>query len=101
MGDLWSKLEQKWASNPAEPSTYSPARRFKDANWFSLIGVIANGFGVNEVKKEINEHETFLIGDDTTKPIGTGGYLYCYANDAWKFYFNNKGSLTLRVERLS
>lgn len=101
VGDWWSKLEQKWAGNPPEPSTYSPARRFKDANWFSLIGVIANGIGVDQAKKEINEHETFLIGDENTRDIKSGGYLYCYANDAWRFYFNNKGSVTLRAKRLS
>lgn len=101
VGDWWSKLEQKWAGNPNEPSTYSPARRFKDANWFSLIGVIANAVGVDEEKNEINEHEAFLIGDERTKQIESGGYLYCYANDAWRFYFNNNGSVTLRVERLS
>ena len=101
LGDWWSKKEQKWAGNPAEPSTYSLARRFRDANWFSLIGVIANGSGVDQVKKEINEHEAFLIGDEATRQIDAGGYLYCYANDAWRFYFNNNGSVTLRVERLS
>lgn len=101
VGDWWSKLEQKWAGNPPEPSTYSPARRFENANWFSLIGVIANGFGVDGVKKEINEHEAFLIGDERTRQIESGGYLYCYANDAWRFYFNNNGSVNLRVERLS
>jgi len=101
VGDWWSKLEQKWAGNPPEPSTYSPARRFEGANWFSLIGVIANGSGVDGGKKEINEHEAFLIGDECTRQIEVGGYLYCYANDAWRFYFNNNGSVTLRVERLS
>lgn len=101
VGDWWSKLEQKWADNPPEPSTYSPARRFEDANWFSLIGVIANGVGVDQAKKAINEHETFLIGDENTREIKSGGYLYCYANDAWRFYFNNQGSVKLRVKRLS
>lgn len=101
VGDLWSKLEESWGDGPAEPSTYSPARRAKDANWFALVGVIANGSGVNQDKKEINEHETFLIANETSKEIEKGGYLYCYANDAWKFYFNNKGSITLEVRRLS
>jgi hypothetical protein len=39
--------------------------------------------------------------------IGTGceykpkrsGYLYAYANDAWSFYSNNRGSVQLTVTR--
>ncbi|MDX8353981.1 DUF2235 domain-containing protein [Cognatiyoonia sp. IB215182] len=101
IGDFWAKVERRWAGVTAEPSTYSPARRFEYANWFALIGVVADGSGVDQNTNEINEHDTFLIGDEVAKTVARGGYLYCYANDAWKFYFNNKGSVTLKVERTS
>jgi hypothetical protein len=29
------------------------------------------------------------------------GYLYCFANDAWRFYGNNRGSVRRPVTRLS
>jgi len=101
VGDLWSRFERRAGGNAPEPSTYSPARRYLEADWFALVGVIANGAGVDQAKNEINEHETFLIGDGMEMDVKKAGYLYCYANDAWKFYFNNSGSITLTVERIS
>ncbi|MEM9348994.1 MAG: DUF2235 domain-containing protein [Pseudomonadota bacterium] len=101
VGNFWAGLEQRVAGNPAEPSTYSPARRFGDAPWFALVGVIANGSGVDQAKQAVVEHMTFEIGEQAEKPVTAGGYLYCYANDAWKFYFNNSGSLMLTIQRIS
>jgi hypothetical protein len=47
------------------------------------------------------EHETFRIGSARTyKPIQSG-YFYAYANDAWNFYENNRGGVTLAVSRLN
>ncbi len=64
-------------------------RRPKD-NWFALIG------GVDE-----DDSTTFLIG--ASLPIFTAiraGELACYANDVPFAYFNNKGSVSLTIERL-
>jgi len=46
-----------------------------------------------------SEGETFLIGEACSCTPQRSGYLYCYANDAWKFYGNNRGHVTLSVTR--
>ena len=77
------------------------ARREQDMPWMSLVGVIANGSGVDEDSQILNPHETFQIGSGTTKTAGKSGYFYCFANDVWRFYFNNTGNIRLTVERLA
>ncbi len=78
------------------------AKREPDMPWFSLVGVVANGGGVDEDGDPV-PHQSFLIGKDKTITIAPdkSGYLYCFANDAWGLYFNNKGHVALTVERLS
>jgi uncharacterized protein (DUF2235 family) len=66
--------------------------------WFCLIGAIANGGGVDEQGKP-GMHETFRIGSGASYKPQKSGYLYAYANDAWNFYENNRGSVTLTVRR--
>ena len=46
-------------------------------------------------------HTTFLIGQghEFKVPADQGGYLYCFANDAWQAYGNNSGSVSLTVKR--
>jgi len=48
-------------------------------------------------------HQTFLIGAqaEITVKDTEEGYFHAYANDAWNFYDNNRGSVTLRVTRLA
>ncbi|MEM0948070.1 MAG: DUF2235 domain-containing protein [Pseudomonadota bacterium] len=75
------------------------ARREQDKPWLSLIGVVANGVGVDPASQILNPHETFKIGTGTSYTPKESGYLYCFGNDVWSFYFNNRGSLRLRVER--
>ena len=70
----------------------------QDWPWFALIGAIANG-GLN-AKFEERPHETKLIGKGRKWTPKLSGYLYAYANDAWNFYDNNRGSVRLTVKRL-
>jgi len=65
------------------------SRRDGSEPWFKLMGVIANG--------ETGEHERFPIGDRSEYRPERGGYLYCFANDAWEAYGNNRGSVQLTV----
>ncbi|MBA4784586.1 MAG: hypothetical protein H2046_02325, partial [Rhizobiales bacterium] len=45
-------------------------------------------------------HEVFKIGEGVTlKPEGSG-YLYCFANDAWQAYDNNRGSVRLTISEV-
>ncbi|MFL9824213.1 hypothetical protein [Rhodoplanes sp. SY1] len=32
---------------------------------------------------------------------GEGGYLYCFANDAWQMYADNHGAVALTIERIA
>jgi hypothetical protein len=71
-------------------------RREEKIPWFALVGVVANGIPADEDVP----HETFEIGAGKDFTPKRGGYLYCYANDAWHAYENNRGSVQLTVERL-
>ncbi|MEZ5785559.1 MAG: hypothetical protein R3D62_03530 [Xanthobacteraceae bacterium] len=76
-------------------------KRIERFPWFSLVGVIANG--IDPTDKSPDGRSAFLIGNGCPHHVGVGeaGYLYCFANDAWQAYSNNKGSVALTVERLS
>ncbi|QJW88746.1 hypothetical protein HNV11_04800 [Spirosoma taeanense] len=43
--------------------------------------------------------DLFSIGLGTTVRVEKDGVLWTFANDMWKFYANNTGSITLTVER--
>jgi hypothetical protein len=68
------------------------SRRVGDRPWFYLMGAIANG------RRDGGEHEVFPIGKGTTYRPQSSGYLYCFANDAWEAYDNNRGSVRLTVQ---
>ena len=70
-------------------------RRDERAPWFALMGYVANAVG--EDAQTLASGETFKIGHDTTFTPQFGGYLYCFANDAWQAYGNNRGSVALTV----
>jgi hypothetical protein len=72
------------------------SRRREDAPWFALIGMIANQPNMDGSGTAI-EGETFTIGEQCTFKPQRSGYLYCYANDAWKFYGNNRGQVSVTV----
>ena len=73
-------------------------RRDEQAPWFALIGFVASDVG--EDAKTLASGQTFVIGEGVTFTPRLGGYLYCYANDAWQTYGNNRGSVQLTVKRL-
>jgi uncharacterized protein (DUF2235 family) len=106
-GSLLGKVEvlyKKLTKN--EEADLRGTRREENMPWFALVGVIANG-GNPTNDSTPAPYETFLIGDGCEYPaataasIRTPGYLYCFANDAWHFYDNNRGSVTLTVKRLA
>ncbi|HET6161854.1 MAG TPA: DUF2235 domain-containing protein [Dongiaceae bacterium] len=72
-------------------------KRHEALNWFSLVASIANGASEDE---EIGPDEVIAIGDGCEYKPKKSGYLYAYANDAWNFYSNNRGSVQLTVTRL-
>lgn len=67
--------------------------------WFCLVGAIANGGRADE-RGLPGTHETFKIGAECSYTPERSGYFYAYANDAWNFYENNRGSIALTVSRV-
>jgi hypothetical protein len=43
--------------------------------------------------------DVLLIGSAAAVKPTKGGYLYCFANDAWQTYDNNRGNVTLTIAR--
>ena len=70
----------------------------KRVPWFCLVGAVASGG--NKDSGEPSQHETFIIGSRCEYTPQQSGYFYAYANDAWNFYENNRGSVTLTITRL-
>ena len=62
------------------------ARRAPNSRWFLLMGSIQKG-------------PVFEIGVDLIKRIADSGTLFCYANDVIAMYWNNRGSIKLKITR--
>lgn len=92
---LLGKVEKK-LRNPY--ANFIGTKREESMSWFALIGVIANGLEPT-INGNPPKHETFLIGNGCVHTVKDLGYFYAFANDAWNFYDNNHGSVTLLVKR--
>ncbi|CAM3036420.1 DUF2235 domain-containing protein [Pseudomonas plecoglossicida] len=80
-----------------DDANFSFTKRHEQFPWFSLIGAIANGDGV-DAKGYLIKPEIFEIGKERTYTPKRSGYLYAYANDAWNCYGNNRGHVALTVK---
>jgi hypothetical protein len=88
-------LFKKLSGNKA--ADFWTTKRHEELNWFSLVGSIANGACEED---EMGPDEAIAIGAGCEHNPKRSGYLYCYANDAWHFYSNNRGSVQLTVTRV-
>lgn len=105
MGTTIGKLE-KWfkSATDNERADFKFTKREEAMPWFALVGMVSNGGNLDD--KKVVPHDTFLIGKGVE--VGSGkkvslkdsGYLYAFANDAWHFYDNNRGSVRLKVTRI-
>ncbi|QBI01215.1 DUF2235 domain-containing protein [Pseudoduganella albidiflava] len=77
---------------------FRASRRHDDWPWFCLTGAIANGRGERQGNPE--PHEAFRIGTGCDYTAQRSGYFHAYANDAFAFYANNRGYVTLTVRQL-
>lgn len=99
--DLVGKLEGVWQKvTKNQNANLLLTKREEAYPWFALIGVIANGGQPTEGGAPA-KHETFMIGNGCRYEVIQSGYFYAFANDAWHFYENNRGSVSLRVRRAS
>ncbi|MGY3916616.1 DUF2235 domain-containing protein [Aeromonas australiensis] len=99
LGDALGKIERFYGNLTRNNQANIPAtKRVEGAQWFALIGVIADGGNPKPDGTPV-PHSRFIIGKETTWTPSKSGYLYCFANDAWGFYGNNRGFVTLTVSR--
>ena len=78
---------------------FASFRRVPSARWFELCGAV--GDAGNPSISGVPANETlFRIGPGCTWKSNADGYLYLFANDVNGFYFNNRGSVQVTVERL-
>ena len=97
-GNLVGAAERLFRRLPGrERANFAFSKRFEHADWFELVGAIADG-GKPGLDGTHDRHELFAIGDGCDKRVTRGGYLYCFANDAWGFYGNNRGFVTVAVK---
>lgn len=73
---------------------YESQRPVPNALWFCLIGVVAQKDG------PVKGGPAFVIGRRSEIVAGRNGRLFCCANDAPNFYFNNFGKVQLEVKRI-
>ncbi len=106
VGSLLGRLEAFYQRHTGKQGAdWGGTRRLESAPWFSLVGMVANqadadGSGTPPQGQMLPIGEAFP--PDGTPPFSPerSGYLYCFANDAWSFYGNNRGSLTLTITRV-
>ena len=94
MGETRRRLKKLTGNEEAD---FKGSKRYEDYPWFVLLGSIANGHLKADGTRV--DHEIVRIGDGCTHKPKKPGYLYCFANDAWHFYGNNKGSVELTITR--
>jgi Uncharacterized alpha/beta hydrolase domain (DUF2235) len=108
-GSALGQIEALWKKATGNQQADLPAtKRVERAPWFSLIGVVANdankgGPAPLQPGKDGTppEHQELVIGRKLERfRLSHPGHLYAFANDAWHFYGNNRGSVTLRVTRV-
>ncbi|MBS4098057.1 MAG: DUF2235 domain-containing protein [Sulfuricella sp.] len=104
-GSVIGKLEKMFKSATGnQRADFKFTKREEEMSWFALIGMVANGGNLDD--KKVVPHDTFQIGtgitiggDNGSATLKGSGYLYAFANDAWLFYGNNRGSVRLKVTR--
>ena len=101
LGDLAGVAENAYAKFADYQQTdFFGTTRCRKGRWFELIGAIADGGN----PKRDGTHDpltTIAIGKGCKRTPRRSGYLFCFANDAWGFYGNNRGFVTVTVTKTS
>jgi len=97
LGSAFGKLEILYGKLFKNPEVqFRLTKRHESYHWFSLVGAIANGDGV-DCKGHLIKPEVFPIGDGCNYTPKRSGYFYAYTNDAWNCYSNNQGHVALFI----
>lgn len=81
------------------------SRRVEHIGWFAMAGVIANDNGqlrtvTNDGSPTPHQYVDLTKFEANDLVVDSPGHLYCFANDGWAFYGNNRGSIRLTVTRV-
>jgi hypothetical protein len=90
-----------------ESTDFIGTKRVQNLPWFTLVGAIANDDGnsravtndgspIPHQYAELCKHQS----DNEALIVDKGGYFYCFPNDVWARYGNNRGSISLTVKRV-
>ncbi|MCF7992838.1 MAG: DUF2235 domain-containing protein [Thiohalocapsa sp.] len=102
LGDLLGVLARLYQGLTGKPlAHWWGTKRCPRAPWFALVGMVANQADVNGGgTPPLGEMHVIGAGSDVLFSPERSGYLYCFANDAWAFYGNNRGSVRLTLTRV-
>ncbi|WP_136681387.1 DUF2235 domain-containing protein [Neptunomonas sp. XY-337] len=107
-GSVWGSFESLYKKATNNESTdFMLTKRVEEFSWFTMVGAIANDAGTtNAIKNDgspvphqyvdLPKYHKKKLALKVTKP----GYLYCFPNDVWSLYENNRGSVKLTVKRV-
>ncbi|PZS24269.1 MAG: hypothetical protein DLM61_22630 [Pseudonocardiales bacterium] len=99
MGSVAGWMQERFRQiSGNEAAAFFGAPRVHEAPWMALIGVAA-ATDVDDNGAQ-QPYQPFVIGQACQQQVPRPGYFYAFANDAWSFYDNNRGSVTLTVTRL-
>lgn len=92
----WTDLRETCTATGYTSATlrlWEGLRRERNAKWFSVIGCI-------DKRRDTQFDIGHLIETNSEYTASATGVLYCFANDVWFMYWNNKGFIDLQVEAL-
>ena len=99
-GNVLGELEEQYKDFTKKTgSDWWGTKRVESADWFQLMGMIANQPNA-DASGTPTEGEVIAIGRQAIHTPEASGYLYGFANDAWKFYGNNRGKVSLTIKRV-
>ncbi|MGR8942366.1 MAG: DUF2235 domain-containing protein [Gammaproteobacteria bacterium] len=107
MGSFLSRFESisKKATRNQQMDMWG-SKRVESIKWFAMVGAITNDSGAQEAVKNdgspiLHQYVDLTAHESNPLLIGEPGYLYCFPNDVWSLYGNNRGSVHLTITRVS
>lgn len=106
ISNFWGQFEdiyKQWSHN--ESTDFIGSKRVENIGWLSLTGAVTNDSGSKRAVKNDGSpvpHQYVELCRHELNPfaVTNDGYLYCFANDVWGLYENNRGSIRLTVKRV-
>ncbi len=104
VGSLWGKVEGLFKKKNKVVDFWG-TKRFEKADWFICVGAIANDRGVSVAVSNDGTPVPHTYIDlpkhhASSYKVKHSGQFFAFANDAWNFYGNNKGSVRLTITRV-